>query len=355
LINAYGWSDALGQVFTPYAAQGFEPGRVIVQQRGLYAVATDSGDIECRLSGRFLREAVEGGHPAVGDWVALTVRPGEGAGTIHSVLPRRSAFTRKAADSVQTVQVVAANVDIAFLVVAMNGDLNARRLERYLASAWQSGARPVVVLTKSDLTRDPQAAMADAEAAAFGVPVIAVSVVTGEGIDGLRDHLKPGETAVLVGPSGVGKSTLVNALNGEVVMATGATRADDARGRHTTTHRELILLPSGAMVLDTPGMRELGLLDAQDGVETTFEDVKSLAATCRFRDCGHTNEPGCAIRAALEGGALDPGRWKNYRKLTRELAFVERKEDRAAREAERKRWISIAKAQRAGKKVKDRW
>ena len=355
MITQYGWSDALGQDFAPFAAQGFTPGRVIVQQRGHYTVVTDDGELMCQLSGRFVREAPAGGHPAVGDWVALATRTGEGAATIQGVLPRRTAFTRKAADSLQTVQVVAANIDVAFLVASMNGELNGRRLERYLASAWQSGARPVVVLTKSDLTADPQAALAEARAVAGEAPVIAVSSVTGEGLDKVREQLKPGETAVLVGPSGVGKSTLVNALHGETVMATGEIREDDARGRHTTTHRELILLPGGAMVLDTPGMRELGLLDAEDGLGAAFDDVESLTTQCKFNDCGHSNEPGCAVRAALEAGTLDPDRWNSFRKLTRELGSIARKEDRAAREADRKRWMAIAKAQRQGRKIRGKW
>ncbi len=354
MIEIYGWSDALQRTFAPYAAQGYAAGRITVQQRGSYTVVTDHGDLSARLSGRFIREAEAGGHPAVGDWVALDMRLDEGAATVQAVLPRRTAFTRKAADSVQTVQVVAANIDVALLVASMNGDRNGRRLERYLASAWQSGARPVVVLTKADLCADRATALAEAEGVSPGVPVLVVSALTGEGLADVRAQLSAGETAVLVGSSGAGKSTLVNALYGETVMATGAIREDDARGRHTTTHRELILLPGGAMVLDTPGMRELGLLDAQEGLDAAFDDIEALAANCRFSDCGHSNEPGCAIRAALDSGALDASRWKNFRKLRRELAFVERKEDRVAREAERKRWIAISKAQRGARKLRGR-
>ena len=243
-------------------------------------------------------------------------------------------------------QVVAANVDVAVLVASMNADLNARRLERYLATAWQSGATPVVVLTKADIAADPEADIAEAESVAFGAPVLAVSAVTGEGLDALASHLKAGETAVLVGSSGVGKSTLVNALAGEALMVTAAIREDDAHGRHTTTHRELIRLPSGALILDTPGMRELGLIDADDGLSATFEDIEALAADCRFSDCGHGSEPGCAVRAALRDGTLDEGRWRSFQKLQRELAFQERKEDRAARAAHRRHWISIHKAAR---------
>ena len=355
MIQNYGWSDALRHDFAPFAASDLLPARVTVQQRGHYGLVTDLGELTGQISGKLAHDAQNGGYPAVGDWVAVAARPGERAATIHAVLPRRTAFVRRAADSHATEQVVAANVDVALLVASMNADLNQRRLERYLATAWQSGATPVVVLTKCDLAADPAAEVAEAESVAFGAPVLAVSAVTGEGLDGLAAHLKPAETAVLVGSSGVGKSSLVNALAGEELMAIAAIREDDAKGRHTTTHRELIRLPSGALILDTPGMRQLGLIDADEGLSTTFEDIEALATECRFGDCGHTNEPGCAVRAALETDELDAGRWKSFQKLQRELAHAERKEDRALRQANRKQWIAVSKANRAGKRVREEW
>jgi ribosome biogenesis GTPase len=355
LIRTYGWSDQRQHDFAAHAERGLIPGRVLVQQRGLYDVVTDLGELAAQVSGRLVHEAGPSGFPAVGDWVALAARPGERAATIHALLPRSTVFVRKAAHSVADEQVVAANVDVALLVASMNADFNARRLERYLAVAWQSGAAPVVVLTKADLAADPDAAVAEAEAVAFGAPVLAVSAVTGEGLEALAGFLKPAETAVLVGSSGVGKSSLVNALAGDERMATAAIREQDARGRHTTTHRELIRLPSGALVLDTPGMRELGLIDADEGLSTTFDDIEELAQACRFGDCGHTNEPGCAIRAALEAGDLDAGRWRSFQKLQRELAHLERKEDPVAREAYRRHWIGIHNSARAHMKAKREW
>ena len=352
MIERYGWSDALRHDFAPHAAQGLVPGRVIIQRRSHYVVITDQGEVSAQLSGRFVREAREAGHPAVGDWVGLALRTEEGAATIHVLAPRRTAFTRKAADREQTVQVVAANVDTAFLVTAMNAEFNARRLERYLASAWQSGARPVVVLTKADLSDDPDTAVAEARRLSGEAPVIAVSCVTGQGLDDVRALLRPAETAVLVGSSGAGKSTLVNALYGQTVMSTGEIRENDARGRHTTTHRELILLPDGALVLDTPGMRELALMDAGEGLDATFEDIEALSAACRFNDCGHTNEPGCAVREALTAGTLDTDRWQGFQKLRGELALLASKEDRGLRAAERRRGIAASKAVKAAKKTR---
>lgn len=318
MLNSYGWSETLQQQFHDYAARGLSPARVIVQQLGLYVLATPMGEATAQLSGRFAHEAEAGAYPVAGDWVAAAVRAEENSATIHHVLPRRGAFMRKAVGGGgPAMQVVAANVDVALLVASLNADLNPRRIERYLATAWESGASPVVVLTKADLCDECDARKAQIEAVALGVPVHVVSVVTGEGLEALRDSLAPGQTAALVGSSGAGKSSLVNALAGAPLMATQAIRESDARGRHTTTHRQLVLLPNGRLVLDTPGMRELGLWDAEAGVAATFADVEALAAACRFGDCAHDTEPGCAIQAALDDGTLDEDRWRSYGKLQR--------------------------------------
>jgi ribosome biogenesis GTPase len=351
LINDYGWSEDLQQAFTPYAERGWTPARVIVQHRGLYRLVGEAGETSAQLTGHFTHNAEAGGHPVVGDWVAVEARDGTGA--IQAVLPRHGAFTRKAAGTGRDAQVVAANVDTALLVAALNADFNPRRLERYLIATHQSGARAVVLLTKTDLCADVAAARAEAVAVVQDTLVIALSAVTGEGMAALEDLLEPGQTAVLLGSSGAGKSTLVNLLAGTDRMATQAVRAADGRGRHTTTHRELVLLPSGVLLLDTPGMRELALWDADEAASDLFEDIRAIEGACKFKDCGHGSEPGCAVRAAMEAGELDPGRFAAWGKLQRELAFHARQEDPEAQAIHRRRWVQIAKAQRAQKKRRD--
>lgn len=347
-----GWGADFEQEFEQYTAAGLVPGRVAVQHRGAYDVLTPGGEVRAGLPGRMLHDAGDTADlPAVGDWVALDAEA-DGPSTIRAVLPRRTAFVRTAASDQHRIseqQVVAANVDVAFLVSALAEDYNLRRLERYLVLAWESGAQPVVVLTKADLCDDVDGAVAEVESIAVGVPVHAVSNVTGEGVDELRPYFAGNRTVAALGSSGVGKSTLINSLSGHEVTATGEVRRD-GRGRHTTTRRELIAVPGGGFFLDTPGMRELQLAEALGGIGEAFDDVVDLFARCRFSDCAHDREPGCAVKSALREGRLDPERWRSYQKLQRELAMLDRKLDARARSEERKKWRRFSKAQR-----KDAW
>lgn len=327
--------------------------RVVAQHRDRYVVRDESGvDHDAVLAGRFRHEVVTGEDlPAVGDYVT-TSGDENGILQIRALVPRRGAFRRKAAGDTTEVQIVAANVDLAIIATALPSDFNLRRIERYLTLAWESGATPLVLLTKSDLVDDPAVSIAEVRTVAPGVDVIAISTLTGAGVDELRAKLQPGITAVLIGSSGVGKSTLVNALLGAERQRTADVR-DDGAGRHTTTHRELLELPGGAALIDTPGMRELQLWSSNEGFETAFDDIASLGAECRFRDCAHDTEPGCAVRAAVESGALDASRLASWHHLKRELAFLERKQDAAAEAALQNQWKSAERLVR--KRLKEKY
>jgi ribosome biogenesis GTPase len=345
-LETLGWNDELSEQFEPYQARGFVAGRVAVQHRGEWDVLTETGELRCELPGRAFYEAESAAElPAVGDWVAVEPRAGDEAGTIRALLPRRTKFSRLAAhdprSEVTREQVLATNVDVVFIVSSLNEDLNLRRLERYVTLAWESGANPVILLTKSDLHPDPAAAVSDVAAIADGIAVVALSSRSGDGLDAVRDHLGTGVTAVLLGSSGVGKSTLINALLGEERLDTQEIRAD-GRGRHTTTRRELIVLPGGGLVIDTPGIRELQLWEADEGIDEAFEDIVELAAQCRFSDCAHDSEPDCAVRVALEDGTLSSDRWASYQKLQRELLHLDRRIDKRAQAEERRRWRSLS-------------
>lgn len=354
-LQDLGWTDSHTTDFEPHAAAGLVPARVAAQHRGAYVLFSELGELRAEIAGRLSHEAAGPGDlPAVGDWVAAAVRPDEGAATVRHVLPRRTKFSRKVALNATEEQVLAANVDAVFLLMSLNADYNLRRLERYLATAWESGAQPVVVLTKTDLVDDVAERVLEVEAIAYGVPVHAISSLTGDGLELVRSHLAPGRTIALLGSSGVGKSTLVNTLAGEELLATQEIREDDGDGRHTTTHRQLVLLPGGGLVLDTPGMRELQLWDVSDGVSETFADIAELAARCRFADCAHRHEPGCAVKQAIEDGTLEFSRWASYKKLQRELAHLERRLDKRVQSEERKRWAQAGAAARENMRAKGR-
>ncbi|HSK51853.1 MAG TPA: ribosome small subunit-dependent GTPase A [Clostridia bacterium] len=355
-LAALGWDADWAEAFAPLAARGHRPARVVAVHRETSIVREAGGgdDRPAAVSGSFRFDALAASeYPTVGDWVALDT-----SGVIAAILPRRTTFRRMATDATRQgaglndEQVMAANVDVALLVAGLDHDFNLRRIERYLAVARSSGIAPVVVLNKADVEEDVEGVRAAVGTIAPDVPIVAVSARTGVGLDALRTHLRPGATAAILGSSGVGKSTLVNALLGEERQKTSEVRVADSRGRHTTTHRELFELPSGALLVDTPGIRALEVLGAEEGVETSFDDVAAIAATCRFSDCGHDREPGCAVRAAIAEGRLAPERLASHRKLERELARVDRQTDARARAEYRRTLQRVQKsaAQQAARK-----
>ena len=360
ILTAYGWNDRFAEAARAPEAEGLEPARVLETRRGAWTLAAAgvSGpeELEAAATGRLLHEAVaQADLPATGDWV-LVRRTDPGSALIQSVLPRISKFSRKRPGETERdrvdEQVIAANVDWAFIVGAAGKDWNPRRVERYLTLAWESGAQPVLVITKSDLAQNLETLLAQASDAAPGVPVVALCAREGRGLEGLDPYLEPGRTAVLLGSSGAGKSTLLNALAGSDLQRVQDVRADDHRGRHTTTTRTLFRLPSGALVIDTPGLREIQLWADADSVDSSFRDIEAFAEFCRFRDCSHNGEPGCSVRAAIETGDLTAERVESWRKLRREVEYLERRGDPVAEAAARAVWRSRAKAVRALEKAR---
>jgi ribosome biogenesis GTPase len=341
-LTALGWDDDRDRAFEPERARGLEPARVVAQHRGRWDVRTATDERAVTLGGRLRYESfVASDLPTVGDWVGV-------AGTqIQAVLPRRQVLIRRAADEDKVEQVLAANVETVVIVTSANRDFNLRRLERLVALAWESGGEPLVVVSKADLLSDPEDVagfVARVEGVAPGVPVLAVSATADIGVDALRAQLRPRRTLAFIGSSGVGKSTLINILAGQDVIRTAEIRDDDARGRHTTTGRELHVLDGGWLLVDTPGIREVGLWATEDGLERTFGDIAEIAASCRFSDCRHEREPGCAIHQAIGEGRLDRARLDAQRKLEREVARVERARDPRARAEEQRRWKAIHKS-----------
>ena len=327
-LESLGWSEFFESAFKPYRERGHFAGRVVLEERGAYRLYIEQSEVSARVRGKLRYDSESSADfPAVGDWVAVSRRERDGLNQIQAVLPRRSKFSRKAAGANSEEQVVAANVDTVFLVQGLDHDFNLRRLERYLVAAFESNAAPVVILNKADLCEDVEKKTSEAESVAPGTPVHAISSVSGQGLETLDRYVLPGVTVAFLGSSGAGKSTLINRIVGEEIQKTAEVREHDSRGRHTTTRRELIVLKTGGLLIDTPGMRELQMWDASGSLDLAFSDVQSIAAACYFSDCSHQNEPGCAVREALEDGSLDRGRYESYTKMEKEMEYLDSRMD----------------------------
>jgi ribosome biogenesis GTPase / thiamine phosphate phosphatase len=346
-LNELGWDDRWALLFTAHAAAGLVPARVAIEFNHIYRVMTAEGELQAQHAGRMLHRATgRQDLAAVGDWVAIRKTAQEQAGTIEAILPRRSKFSRKVAGELTEEQVVAANIDTVFLVMGLDRDYNPRRLERYLLTSYESGASPVVLLNKADLISDAPARVAEIEHIAPGVPIHAITAIAHQREDGdlvlpdvavVDQYLGAGRTGALLGSSGAGKSTLINTLSGTATLKTAAVRRGDSRGRHTTRHRQLIVLPGRGLLIDTPGMRELQLWDVTEGAKDTFEDIETFAAGCHFTDCRHQDEPRCAVKAAVAEGRLPADRLASYVKLQEELRALDSKRDVRAQIEEKRR------------------
>jgi len=352
-LKDLGWSPIFEDHFREFSKQGLSPARVANEQKLLYVVYCEQGELRAEVSGKFrYHTLLKSGFPKVGDWIAATVSPEEGEATIHALLPRRNSFSRKVAGELTEEQVVAANIDTAFIVTGLDGDFSLRRIERYLALTWDMGVNPVVVLNKTDLCSQVEKRIEEVESIALGVPIFPVSAKEGEGLETLWRYLGRGKTASLLGSSGVGKSSIINSLLGRKRQAVSSVRRIQNRGKHTTSNRELILLPNGGMIIDNPGMREIQVWGEGEGLQITFQDIDELTLRCRFRDCKHQSEPGCAVQDALRKGTLGSKRFQSYLKLKRELHYLATRKDQKARRTEEEKWKKLSQWSKQMKKYK---
>ncbi len=349
----YGYNSFFEALFREYSGNGYIPCRVAVQNKSNYVVYSEHGELSAEVSGKFMfdADAIES-YPAVGDWVVLRPLLDEQKGIIDAVLPRRTSFSRKEAGGKTEKQVLASNIDTVLIMTSLNHDFNLRRIERYVVLANENDIKPVIVLSKSDLCEDVQNKVSEVNHAAKNIPVHAISSITKQGIDGLQRYFNEGITVAVLGSSGVGKSTLINVLLGKEVQKTLDISQYKDKGHHATTRRELILLPSGGLIMDTPGLRELQLWEGEGGLETLFDDIEELASQCKFTDCKHSTEPGCAIKKALKNGELDRGRYQSYLKMHREIKYVEGRRNHLANIEEKKRWKNISKMAKEHTKMK---
>lgn len=352
-LSIYGWNDYFEAYFSEYSSDGFSPARIAVEHRNYYELYCEFDGLTAEKSGKLFYNAKNPDElPSVGDWVVIRRIENEKKAVIIAVLPRKTKFSRNKAGNVTEEQVIAANVDVVFVMSSLNQELNFRRIDRYVTLTWENDIKPVIVLSKADLCDDMYEKLVEAENYFNGTEVHVVSAVKGAGVDQLFNYFEGNKTVAVLGSSGVGKSTLINVLLDRNKMKVKDLSLYKDKGRHTTTHRELVLVPGGGLILDTPGMREIQLWEGGEGLSELFEDIEKIVLNCRFTDCKHESEPGCAVKEAIKNGEISPARFKSYKKLLNEISYFERKQDFKARLNEKKRWKKLTAAGRENAKLK---